>query len=200
MPDTRQPAVTLRLATAADAPGVRAIYAPFVRDTVISFETVVPTVDEMAGRIAAATLWLVAEADGGILGYAYAGPHRSRAAYQWSVETSVYVADGARRQGLARTLYGALLDALVAMGYVNAFAGVTLPNAPSVGFHEAIGFRPAGVYPGVGFKDGAWHDVGWWSRRLVPDDASADPRPPRPLAEVADAVARRLRSGSACPT
>lgn len=182
----------VRLATADDAPGVRAIYAPFVRDTAISFETVVPTDEEMAARIAASTLWLVAESDGAIRGYAYAGPHRARAAYQWSVETSVYVADGAQRQGLARLLYDGLLDGLRAMGYVNAYAGVTLPNAPSVGFHEAMGFQPVGVYPGVGFKNGAWHDVGWWSLRLVPDHEAAAPRPPRPLAEVIEPVRARL--------
>lgn len=182
----------VRLATAADAPGVHAIYAPFVRDTTVSFETDVPSVGEMTRRIEAATLWLVAESDDRILGYAYAGPHRSRAAYQWSVETSVYVADGARRRGLARTLYAALFDVLRAMGFVNAYAGVTLPNAPSVGVHEAMGFRPVGVYSGVGFKNGAWHDVGWWSLRLVDDATAADPRPPRPLAEVADAVRSQL--------
>lgn len=186
--------MTVRLATPADAAGVRAIYAPFVRDTHVSFEAEVPSVDEVARRIAAtapAHPWLVADDEGAVAGYAYASPHRSRAAYQWSVEVSIYVA-GPRR-GLGRTLYGALLDVLRAQGFANAYAGIALPNAASVGFHEALGFEPVGVYRGVGFKAGAWRDVGWWSLRL---GEGAAPDPPRPLTDVADAVAARLAEAS----
>lgn len=188
--------MTVRLATAADAPGVRAIYAPFVRDSWVSFEAEVPPVEEVARRIEAAPPafpWLVADDAGAVAGYAYAGAHRSRTAYQWSAEVSVYLAEAHRRRGLARTLYGALLDVLRLQGYANAYAGVALPNAASVGFHEALGFEPVGVYRGVGYKAGAWHDVGWWALRL--GDGAA-PAPPRPLPEVAGAVADRLAAAS----
>ena len=184
--------MTLRLATPADAPGVRTIYAPFVRDTWVSFETEVPSADEIAGRIETAVPrfpWLVVDDGGAVAGYTYASAHRGRTAYQWSVEVSAYVADGHRRQGLARRLYGALFDVLRLQGFANAYAGIALPNEASVGFHEAVGFEPVGVYRGVGFKRGAWRDVGWWALRL--GDGAA-PDPPRTLDEVAEAVAARL--------
>lgn len=184
--------MTVRLATAADAAGVRSIYAPFVRDTHVSFETAVPPEAEVARRIEAAVPthpWLVAEAGGGVVGYAYAGPHRSRAAYQWSAETSVYVAEGGRRRGIGRALYAALLDVLRLQGFANAYAGIALPNPASVAFHEATGFKAVGVYRSVGFKGGAWRDVGWWALRL--GDGSA-PAPPRPLDALSSEIGRRL--------
>ena len=184
--------MTVRLATPADASGVLAIYAPFVRETWVSFEAEVPSEAEIARRIAAAPPtypWLVAEADGAVAGYAYASAHRGRTAYQWSTEVSVYVAEGARRRGVARQLYGALFDVLRLQGFVNAYAGIALPNAASMAFHERCGFEPVGVYRGVGYKLGAWRDVGWWALRL--GDGTA-PDPPRPLSAVADAVRTRL--------
>lgn len=186
--------MTVRLGTAADAPGVCAIYAPFVRDTWVSFEAEVPTEAEMARRIEASAPthpWLVAEDGAAVVGYAYAGAHRGRTAYQWSAEVSVYVSEAAQRRGLARRLYGALFDVLRLQGVANAYAGIAQPNAASVAFHEALGFEPVGVYRGVGYKLGAWRDVGWWALRL--GDGAA-PDPPRPLAEVADAVRIRLAS------
>lgn len=186
----------LRLATAADAAGVLAIYAPYVRDTWVSFEAEVPSVEAMAARIAGAAPrypWLVADAGGAVAGYAYASAHRGRAAYQWSVEVSVYVAAAHRRRGLARKLYGALVDVLRLQGFANAYAGIAQPNAASVAAHEALGFAPVGVYRGVGYKLGAWRDVGWWARRL--GDGAA-PDPPRTLPEVAGAVAARLRDSA----
>jgi phosphinothricin acetyltransferase len=159
----------VRLATAADAEGMLAIYAPIVRETAISFELEPPTLDEMGARIEAtvATLpWLVAELNDGIAGYACASRHRERAAYQWSVDVSVYVAPGARRKRVARRLYAALLGILEDLGYYSAFAGIALPNAASVAFHESMGFHPVGIYRKAGYKLGAWHDVGWWQRPL----------------------------------
>lgn len=188
--------MTVRLATSADAAGVLAIYAPFVRDTHVSFETVVPTEAEMARRIDAtgpARPWLVTEADGAVTGYAYAGAHRAREAYQWSVETSVYVAEASRQRGVARVLYEALLDVLQLQGLANAYAGIALPNAASVGFHEALGFAPVGVYRAVGFKAGAWRDVGWWALRL---GEGAAPDPPHSLDAIAEAVLHRLGAAS----
>ncbi len=171
----------IRRATAQDADGIAAIYAPIVRDTVISFEEDPPSVDEMRGRIAAVTAalpWLVGvDAAGRILGYVYAGHHRERAAYRWSVDTTAYVAEAHRGQGVGRQLYSALFEELTALGYFQAFAGISLPNAASVGFHEAMGFTPIGVYRDVGFKFGQWRDVGWWQKRLR--ETVDPPREPR---------------------
>lgn len=173
----------LRLASPADAPALLDIYAPLVRETAISFETEPPSAAAFAERIAG-TLerwpWLVCEDEHGPLGYAYAGPHRSRAAYQWSTEVSVYVAERARRRGVGRRLYRATLGVLRAQGFCNAYAGIALPNAASVALHEALGFAPVGVYRRVGYKRGAWRDVGWWALDLRPARA-APPEPPRPL-------------------
>ncbi|HLK37091.1 MAG TPA: arsinothricin resistance N-acetyltransferase ArsN1 family B [Polyangiaceae bacterium] len=172
----------IRIADAADAPGVAEVYAPMVARTAISFETEPPTSDEMARRIAVTLAfgpWLVCVDDGRVDGYAYASPHRDRAAYRWSVDVSVYVRDGQRRSGIGRALYGSLLGLLRAQGFYAAHAGITLPNAASVGLHEGLGFRPVGVYSRVGFKGGAWHDVGWWQLELRRRTA-----PPEPVATM----------------
>ena len=138
----------IRTATPHDADAVAAIYGPVVQHTTISFETEPPDAAEMRSRIekTLATLpWLVAEdAAGAVCGYAYASKHRERAAYQWSVDTTVYVREDMRGQGVGRALYGRLLPVLAELGYCQAFAGVALPNAGSVGLHEAIGFQPIG--------------------------------------------------------
>jgi L-amino acid N-acyltransferase YncA len=167
---------TIRTATAADAAGLLAIYAPFVERTAVSFETVVPTVEEFAERIDKANsrwTWLVAERERTLLGYAYGSTHRERAAYRWSVETSAYVDPRFQRQGVGQGLYLALFDALAAKGYCNAFAGATLPNDPSIALHRSLGFEPIGVFRSIGRKFGVWHDVAWMQRRLregSPDD------------------------------
>jgi phosphinothricin acetyltransferase len=124
----------------------------------------------------------VSEQAGELLGYAYASRHRDRLAYQWSVDVSVYVSANARRQGVARKLYSALLNVLRAQGYYNAFAGIALPNEASIGAHEALGFRQAALYKQTGFKLGEWRDVGWWQLALREHDAN--PQPPRPLPEL----------------
>lgn len=162
--------MNIRTATLDDAAAVAAIYAPIVANTTISFEVDPPDAAEMRGRIAktlAALPWLVAEdAAGAVCGYAYASKHKERAAYQWSVDTAVYVRDDMRGQGVGRALYGRLLPLLAELGYCQAFAGVALPNAGSVGLHHALGFEPIGVYRNVGFKHGAWRDVAWWQKAL----------------------------------
>jgi L-amino acid N-acyltransferase YncA len=156
----------IRLATAADAAAVRDIYAPIVEHTAISFEEEPPTIDEMAQRIGAAHLFLVAEREGAVVGYAYAGPHRSRCAYHTSVDVSVYIHERARRTGVGEALYRVLLPQLKQQGYHAAFAGIALPNPGSVRLHEAVGFTAVGIYREVGFKFGRFHDVGWWQRLL----------------------------------
>lgn len=172
------PGLVVRPATVADAAACAAVYAPYVTGTAISFEAVPPSPDEMAGRIATALrthAWLVGETGGELVGYAYGGQFRTREAYRWSCETTVYLRTGLRRTGTGRVLYGALLDALADRGYRQAFAGVTLPNKASVGLHHALGFTDVGVLRRVGFKDGRWHDVGWLQRPLGPYDDDAPP-------------------------
>ncbi len=160
---------TIRMATPGDGPQVAEIYGPIVSGTVISFELDPPSGAEMAGRIEAMLRyapWLACDEGGVLAGYAYASRHRERAAYRWSVDVSVYVGDRFRRGGVGRALYTSLLELLRLQGFHAAHAGITLPNAASVGLHEALGFRPVGVYPQVGFKLGRWHDVGWWQLPL----------------------------------
>lgn len=169
---------TIRMAQPADARGVAEIYAPVVAGTPISFETEVPTAREMERRIASVLTfapWLVCADGERVLGYAYASRHRERAAYRWCVDVSVYVRDGCRRSGMGRALYTSLFELLRLQGFYAAHAGATLPNAASVGLHESLGFRPVGVYPRVGFKMGAWHDVGWWQLELR--ERSGEPGP-----------------------
>lgn len=176
---------SVRLASPADAEAILRIYAPIVRETAISFELDVPTVEQVHERISS-TLeqfpWLVAESAGRVVGYAHASRHRHRAAYRWSVDVSAYVSDDARRQGIGRALYSRLLDLLTRMSYHTAFAGIALPNPASVALHESMGFRPIGVYRNVGYKLGAWRDVGWWQRDLRPHDD--EPSPPLWLSDI----------------
>ncbi|WP_338729453.1 arsinothricin resistance N-acetyltransferase ArsN1 family B [Haladaptatus sp. DJG-WS-42] len=177
----------IRLATPDDAPGIRAIYAPMVRETTVSFETEPPTEAELRDRIEE-TLprrpWLVCEGDdGSILGYAYAGAHNYREAYQWTVNVSVYIHEDVRGQGLGRRLYEALFAVLRLQGFVSAFAIITVPNEPSVALHEAFGFERVGVITEAGYKHGRWNDVEWWKLRL--GEPSEAPEPPRSLDQLA---------------
>jgi phosphinothricin acetyltransferase len=170
----------VRSASVQDAAACAAIYAPYVTDTVISFELEPPTAEQMAQRIAAALeqhAWLVLEEDGRVCGYAYGGRFASRAAYRWSCEVSVYVGRGATRRGAGRRLYAALFDRLAERGYRTAVAGMTLPNEASDGLHRAMGFEPVGIYREIGYKFGAWHDVAWTQRPLA---AAARNPPPEP--------------------
>jgi L-amino acid N-acyltransferase YncA len=179
-----------RLATPADGAAIAAIYRPYVTDAATSFELEAPDADEMARRITTGLLfapWLVCSDDADqVLGYAYAGRHRDRAAYQWSVDVTVYIHAAHHRRGIGRALYQRLLGLLRLQGFYVAHAGITVPNPGSVGLHEALGFQPVGVYPAVGWKLGAWRDVGWWRLPLQarPDDPKASPAPPLTLAEA----------------
>jgi phosphinothricin acetyltransferase len=177
---------TIRLATAADAAALAAIYAPSVTSAATSFEFEAPDAAEMARRVAAVFAhapWLVLERGGAVAGYAYASRHGERAAYQWSVDVSAYVGRAHHRAGVGRALYTALFALLRLQGFYVAHAGITLPNDASVGLHESFGFTPVGVYRAVGYKLDAWRDVGWWRMPLrEPHDT---PTPPR---SVTDAV------------
>lgn len=152
----------IRLAIAADAPHLAAIYRPAVDTQATSFEMTAPDIAEMTRRIITTTQrfpWLVADDGGFVLGYAYASAHRDRPAYQWLVEVSAYVRSVAQRQGTARALYTSLFAILALQGFRNAYAGITLPNHASVGFHVAMGFTQVGVYKSIGHKHGAWHTM-----------------------------------------
>jgi L-amino acid N-acyltransferase YncA len=174
------PTTSVRIASVADAEAVAAIYAPYVLETAISFEEQPPSAAEMADRISS-TLpthpFLVCEAEGAVIGYAYAGPHAARHAYRWSCNVTVYTAAQAKRRGIGRALYAELLGLLTRQGLHSAFAGIALPNAASVGLHEAMGFAHLGTFREVGFKLGAWHDVGWWRCALSEGLPSAEPVP-----------------------
>jgi len=170
----------VRLGSARDAGECAAIYAPYVMETAITFETEPPSAAEMERRIEAALqshAWLVLEDAGRVVGYAYGGRFHARPAYRWACETSVYLEWGRRRTGAGRALYESLLARLVQRGYRIAIAGMTLPNEASVGLHEAMGFEPVGTYRRIGYKLGAWHDVAWMQRFLL--GAGGEPPEPR---------------------
>ena len=174
----------LRLATADDAAAIASIYAPYVTDSAVSFETDPPGEAEMRARIEAAGPlypWLVACEDDRLLGYAYAGAFRARRAYRFTVETTVYLEDSAQGRGIGRTLYSALLPLLEAQGFTQAIAAITLPNDASVSLHEKLGFAQAGIYRDVGYKLGRWRSVGLWQRPLAP--LANTPEEPRPFAD-----------------
>ena len=192
-------ATQIRLATTHDAASILAIYEPIVSTTSISFELHPPTVDEMQQRITT-TLdrlpWLVCLQNDQVIGYAYANSHRTRMAYQWSVEVSVYVAHNVQRVGVGRALYTALLDVLRLQGFYNAYAIITLPNPSSVRAHEVLGFRHIGVHHEAGYKLGQWYDVGWWQLSL--QTHPADPRPPVSIQEIMGTEAFAAALSSAC--
>jgi L-amino acid N-acyltransferase YncA len=159
----------IRDACESDARACAEIYAPYVIDTAISFESEPPQSAVMARRIADAVrthAWLVLEEQGGVIGYAYGGPFRSRPAYDWSCEVSVYLQRGRRRTGGGRALYEALLARLAERGFRTAVAGMTLPNDASVGLHRAMGFEEIGTFRRVGWKHGRWHDVAFMQRGI----------------------------------
>jgi L-amino acid N-acyltransferase YncA len=174
---------TIRLADPeTDAGACAAIYRRSVEFSIVSFEEVPPTEREMADRIAATltlTPWLVAEDDRDVVGYAYAGRHRERAGYRWSVDISAYVRHDRQGRGIGAALYASLIPTLAAQGFANVYAGITQPNPASVGLHRSIGMELVGVYREVGYKLGAWRDVAWYQLRLDPPigDPPAEPIP-----------------------
>jgi L-amino acid N-acyltransferase YncA len=173
-------------ATEADAEGILGIYGPLIETSTITFETERPTREQMAGRIreiGGTYPWLVWREEGKVAAYAYASSHRARAAYRWATEVSVYVAPEWHRKGLGRRLYSKLFEILRAQGYELALAGITLPNDASVSLHEALGFEPVGVYRRIGFKHGAWRDVGWW-RYSIQKSPTVPPHEPIALADA----------------
>jgi phosphinothricin acetyltransferase len=163
----------IRDATAADAAAIAAIYAPLVTDTIVSFEEEPPSATEIAERIASSHVWLVAEDEGDVVGYAYAARFHPRAAYRWSVEASIYLAPDARGRGIGKELVAELLERLKEMGFVNVFGGTALPNPASERLLESFGFKKIAHQEHVGFKFDAWHDVSW--RQLTLQEPTVPP-------------------------
>lgn len=177
------PEPLLRPAREADAMSMLAIYAPYVTETTVSSEYTPPSLEEFLGRMRtfqSRLPWLVCELDGAITGYGYASPHRTRAAYQWSVETSIYVADKWHRHGIAGAIYTALFELLAMQGYYNIYVGITSPNERSMKFHKAMGFIISGAYQESMYKFGQWRDVLWMGRSLRPHDTAPQPTIPFP--------------------
>lgn len=171
--------VSVRAATHADAEAICAIYRPIVNNTAISFEELAPDANEIGRRMLASPRlpWFVADCGERVLGYAYASPHRLRAAYRWSADCSIYLDPEHRSRGLGRLLYERLIAEVRDLGYVSLFAGIALPNEASVALHKAAGFESVGLFRRVGYKHGSWYDVEWWQRSLR--DLPVSPSEPR---------------------
>jgi L-amino acid N-acyltransferase YncA len=175
----------IRLATTEDAEGILAIYAPYIRDTSFTFETEVPSLEDFKKRIADYLLnwpWLVCEINGVIAGYAYGAKYRERVAYQWCVESSIYVHDDYLKHKVGKALYTALIEILKKQGYRNVYAVINLPNDRSVKFHEDCGFTYFATYEKVGYKLGKWKNVGWW--QLSINEYGMEPEAPVKFSEI----------------
>src|SRR5438309_1361820 len=175
----------VRIAVPKDAPAIIDIYAPYVLGTAISFESEIPSVQEMEKRINNCLQkfpWIVCEVDGRLAGYVYASPHREREAYQWTCECSVYIHPNFKGKGLGTQLYKALFKMLTVQGMRNLYAGITLPNEASVKIHERLGFEFFALYDHVGYKLNSWHKVGWWKLRL--NEYDPEPAPPLKFSQL----------------
>jgi len=184
---------TIRAALASDASSILAIYAPYILNTAVSFETEVPSKENFSQRIIKnqeTYPWLVYESQGTIAGYAYASRHRERAAYQWSVESSVYVNSDFQLKGIATKLYKALFELLKYQGCRNVYAGITLPNEKSLRFHEKIGFQKIADYTNIGYKLNRWNTVSWFQLSL--NDYSDAPAPFIKLKDIAPEDVERI--------
>ncbi|HFI0076683.1 TPA: N-acetyltransferase family protein [Streptococcus suis] len=164
--------IEIRNAQVEDAANLVAIYAPYVEKTAITFETQVPAVEDFANRIEKTLKkfpYLVAVEEGQIVGYAYASTYYARAAYDWTVEMSVYVQKEARGKGIGTLLYTALEEELTARGFKNFLACIALPNLASIALHEKRGYQQVAHFKKVGYKFGTWHDIVWLQKSLVGD-------------------------------
>jgi len=175
----------IRIATEHDSPAILGIYAPFIKNTPITFEYKVPSENEFSQRMKRLQEqypWLVYEIDQKIVGYAYADKHHEREAYKWSVHYSVYIDPEYQGKGIGTQLYTAMTEILRIQGYYNAYAIITSPNMQSERFHELFGFKPIGFFKHTGYKLGSWHDVSWYE--LAIHEISNEPKEPKSITEV----------------
>lgn len=182
--------ISIRLIRETDAEAALAVYRPYVLNSVITFDYEVPSVEEFSEKIRTITAeypWLVCEYEGKIAGYAYGSRHRSKAAYQWSPESTIYVAEEFHGTGIARILYKTVFEILLLQRFVNVFAGVTLPNPASENFHRSLGFTEIGVFRNIGYKLGKWNDVRWF--QLLLSEWKTEPAEPLMIGAVADTEA-----------
>ena len=189
---------TLRLAKPEDCAGILEIYGPFIKDTATSFESEIPTVEEFWERVQKVleeSPWLVCEWDGIIAGYAYASAHRSRAAYQWTRELSVYIHPDFRKKSIAQALYTATIEILKMQGYCNILAGITMPNEASLRFHQQFGFKTLGIYEKVGYKFGEWQDTHWLQLFIGDPEKSAPALSPLDAVKHTKAFEQALQAG-----
>jgi len=179
---------TIRLAEKLDVPEILDIYAPYILDTAVTFEEIVPDEESFWERIQgimAELPYLVCEIDGRIAGYAYASGYRSRASYRWSKEVSVYIHPDFRRKRVAHALYTSLNEMVRYQGIAVLLAIITLPNEQSVGFHEDFGYRKCAEFSKIGFKMGQWQNVGWFELFIQDENESPKDRI-LPLNEIVD--------------
>lgn len=175
----------VRLAAKTDAREILEIYEPSILSAAISFETELPSVEEMQKRIETILHnhpWIVCVVDGKIAGYVYGSKYRDREAYQWSCECTAYIHEQFKGKGIGKELYKLLFQLLKLQGFKTVYAVITLPNEASASLHEKCGFEKFAEYENVGYKFGQWHTVGWWKLRL--NDYDPDPPPPLKLAEL----------------
>jgi phosphinothricin acetyltransferase len=183
---------TIRLIRDSDYAGVLAVYTPYVLDTVITFEYEVPTLDEFTKRLSTIAKYypvLVCEVDGDIVAYCYGSIHRVKTAYQWSVESTIYIAEAYHHKGLAAIMYTCLFDILRLQGFINVYAGISVPDGKSDKFHPKFGFKYLGVFPKIGYKHGSWHDLKWYEYIL--SERIDNPPAPIPISEIWDSEAVR---------
>ncbi len=175
----------LRLANEADCNSILEIYGPFIVNTIISFECEVPTVTDFGKRMAEIQKkypWIICEEDTNIVGYAYASQFNKRAAYDWSIDFSIYIKSQYHGKKIGKALYFALFELVKLQGYYNAYAGIALPNEKSERFHQSFGFKPVGIYHNVGYKFDDWHDVKWFELKI--QEYSISPRRPQGINEI----------------
>jgi L-amino acid N-acyltransferase YncA len=189
----------VRIASPSDAQQLLDIYAPYIYTTAFTFETIAPELNVFAERITKGLIkfpWIVYEIEGSIAGYAYASAHREREAYQWSCETSIYISKAYQGKGIGRVLYKLLLSFLQQQGLVNVYAGISLPNEPSIALHEKMGYKHFATYDNIGFKFGKWQSVGWWCVQV--NEHKNNPAVPIPFSRLdASAVEKLFREASA---
>lgn len=180
----------IRLINPNDAAATLEIYRPYVEKTIISFEYDAPEISEWQNRIKTITAeypWIVCEHNNEVIGYAYASKHRYRTAYSWAVESTIYLSEKFHHKGIASVLYETLFELLRLQGYVNVYAGVTVPNIKSEKFHLASGFYDIGYFKNIGFKFNEWHDTRWFQLHLT--DHPNNPMMPKTIFEVSDTAA-----------